>query len=258
LVLFALAVVYATSLGIASLASIRESWTRASPDAPRIVLSPLTPLDHHGESRTVETRVEGMRVRRLCADGRCELLAGEGDGFALLASYPDDRYVELQAGPRVSLRDVGELRAQARPVLADLASVAPGLWLVTGLLGFATMLILFARQAAIERDLELVARGRPAVVDEDGRLRFLDDAMPQAAHIVRALKPGPAVGLFPATWNPQTRSTYRAHEEPTWFAVEGDRDALIAAHGGARAATTTVLTGLALLTVGAVLAALIA
>lgn len=78
LVLFALGVVYAASLGVASIASIRASWAGGSRDASRIVLSPLSPSDPE-QSRTVDTRVDGMRVRRLCSDGRCELLAGEGD-----------------------------------------------------------------------------------------------------------------------------------------------------------------------------------
>lgn len=256
LLLFVLAAVYAVSLGTASLASIRASWSGATTSRPRIVLSPLPRLGA-GESRTVDTRVGDLRVRRLCADGRCELLAGEGDGYALLASYPEDRYVELRDGPRVSVRELGEIRAQARPLLADLASVATALWLLTGLLGFAVLMILMARYAAIEQDLGMVTRGRRAAVMDDGKLRFLDDALPHTALSTRPLSPGPAVGLCASTWNPSTKSTYRAHEEPTWLAVEGDRDTLLTAHAGARAATAAVLTGLTLLTIGAVLAALL-
>lgn len=141
-------------------------------------------LGRIGEGAHVETIVDGSRFVRMCADGRCQLLAGEVDaqGYPILASYRQSDRVCVGAGPVV------EVRADASPCSG---ASGPSPWYVIVPL-FVLLMALWQRSAALHYRRERFEHARPAVALDDGSIVFADG---ERGTSTRPLAAGPVTAL---------------------------------------------------------------
>ena len=226
---------------------VQTALRPAGPPAPEILLHPLG--DGLETAREVDTHVGRAQLRRLCANGRCELLAGRspGEGFSLLASYPAQRWVGLDLSDEGEplLRDITDRPPEA-PRTHPLARASAYGGFVLGLLALA--MVARMRGGLAESIARLVA-ARPALVTTAGTLRFLDASSPATAHSTTPLPPGAATALHEVR-RPGETGPYR-ERGARWLAVPGARHEAIARLASVRGA-------LGALSVGVVLSGLLA
>jgi hypothetical protein len=253
-----LAALYAAALGLATLTSLQAAWARdeAAARGPAIVLAPLERAASSAP-RTVDTRVGDLHLRRICAAGRCELLAGRRDGFELLASYPADRYVEVERGPRLHVHRLGETEAWRRARVERDPGRAPLHWLIAVFAGIVLFTVVAARRETLAQRVWLLQRARPATVDPDGTLRFADERFPRTAVPTAPLPPGPATALFAVDRHLRADSPYRGVEGERWAATAG-RPAENLARAARRLGATGALLWTALLLTGGCVATVLA
>ena len=190
-----------------------------------VVLAPL--WGARADARTVITRSGDVTFRRSCEAGRCELLGGDEHGYTLLASYPEDRVVDLRAWPEVEITRIHD-PARRR----DTSS----LWLATIGSGVVALLLLGMRLPAEHHELGIVERARDALMTEDGELQ-LDDG--RSVCVSESLPPGPALALHRKT--SLSATPYRDAPVEIWTAVPGSKTEHLVQIGRAIGATKLAL-----------------
>lgn len=201
---------YASSLAVVA----GLAWAERAQSARGYVLPPLE-IDEHERARTIDTHVADLHVRRICGQGRCDLMIGHrGRGYELLASYPSSSEVELGPGLTPRVQRIGP-PLRSRRSLPALAWVAPALLLVLLLVS------LRARSSDLATRHRWLSGARPAFVELDGTLRLTGGASPATAHCIGAVPPGPASALFAVAPDADGAGPYRAGASARYLVVPG-------------------------------------
>lgn len=245
-----LAAIYAVCLFTGALRTVDLRRAEAERDSfgegERLTLDPLA-LRQGESSRTRELRMGHAHLRQSCDASRCEVFAGfAGQGYRLLASYPQGQRMELRnRGGEVELARLGWFSNWRRP-----PSASPW-WLGAATSGLLLLALLFGRLASLGRWLAELRHARPVRVRVDGSLFFLDGRERGPARPTTPLPEGDGCALFSLA-APQGE-TYREGAEERWVTIAGLPEAHRAAAQrwrGACEAGLVVLFGSAILVCG--------
>ncbi|MFK7984646.1 MAG: hypothetical protein AB8I08_01360 [Sandaracinaceae bacterium] len=224
--------VYGTTL-LAAVDFTRRYETRQHPGNTLAVFSPL----EAGERATQV--IDGREIRRSCDAGRCELLAGQGGGFTILASYPRGHWVTLDLEGNVELYRLGQRHG---PRVEEVRL----LWATTGILGALLFGWLIARGLRLRARLQRLGPSRTASIDDRGVLSFSDGTLPKKARATERLTPGWVTGLWEVGGD---GAPYRGEVLARWVAIEGDRDSNLLEAASALGTHRALFAGVSIATV---------
>ncbi|RZO49104.1 MAG: hypothetical protein EVA89_35950 [Sandaracinaceae bacterium] len=196
---------------------------RAEAERPRFAMGTRItlespPLEEGQERRVRELRVGAGRVRQSCDGARCELFAGAGEGFRLLASYPRGQSIELwDHEGEIEMARVGHLPRWTSPP-------SPSTWwFAAGMSGLLLLALLGARMMGLASWLADLRHARPVRVRADGTLFFLDGRERGPARPSTPLPEGDGCALF--SLDAPRGEAYREGAEERWVVIAGLPDA---------------------------------